>query len=307
MKIDLSVAFDSNPYLIPQLYLYFYTLRDNLPKDWNIHMITEKSTNDVNNIWWDLHDYEVGDFVSLKTLENVKSKLSDGLKSRCRYLLNAVDIKPYGDWVVRTDLDFLWINKLDKLESLLDGCDIVIQPENRRIIDDDNIELRLWKQIYRAMDIDVPKDKIRFIEDGRYGLPLYNTGFFMIKSELLSVLKERWNKLTGVCEKWIDWNIHPNEFAMSAIIQDEGWKVKELPTWANFNPISMFRKGEFPSQQLVDNPIISSDVIGLHYHKPFWLKHLAKYNTSVQKIINSIKLNIPDDWWNLPLETYMEK
>jgi len=300
VKFDISIAFDNANYIIPQVNLYINSLKQMIPNDSTLHIVTTKEN-------------ETGDFKSF-IYQNIKNAniYTPGnqfieLKSRCKYLLNAIDVEPTKDWLMRTDLDFIWLNKLDKIDGLLNDCDIVIQPENRRIFKEDIYEERIWRQIYKAIEIKPPTEKIQFVEDGEWGLPLYNTGFFIIRSDLIPILKDRWEILTKICEKWIEFNIHPNETAFTAIIQDERWKVKQLPTWANFNPISKFRKGNFPSQELKENSLIPEDVVGLHYHKPNWLAHLMKYNKKVKDIVEGMEYKIPSDWWNLPMEIYQEK
>jgi len=145
---------------------------------------------------------------------------------------------------------------------------------------------------------------IPYVEGHELGRPLLNSGAFIIKCNRMKELSRDWIKNTSIAEKWIHLNVHPNEMSLSAKILCEGWKWIGLPQWMHFNPIGHFRKGIFPSQELVENCKLPEETFMLHWHKPCWLNHLAKYNPNVKDIIS--KEDIPLDWWNLPIETYYE-
>jgi hypothetical protein len=297
MKLDISIALDDAIYLTPQVYLLIESLKDKIPEDTTLHLTTTGNRE------------VLVDFISkhIRTKHYIKSSISE-LKSRCSYLMRTMEIESDADYVLKTDLDMLFLNKFDELFRMLkDEPDILIQSENRRVIQDDSLEWRLWRTIYKAMGFQMPCFKIHYIENHELGLPLFNTGAFVIKTDKMKELSKDWIRLTKICEKWIQYNVHPNEQAATAMILDKKWKWIGMSEWIHFNPIAHYRSGEFPSQELVEDCKIPEEVFLLHYHKPNWLQHLSKYNETVQQTINLVKLNIPDEWWNLSLETYMEK
>lgn len=298
MSFDLTIAFDKTEYLDPQIYMYIDTLKDNIPKDCILHITTNRDRDDKILKWIEKQ-------IPCKIY--IKPHIKE-LKSRCRYLIRAFEIETDKEWIIKTDLDILFLNKVKRFNKLLeDDVDVAIQSENRRIITNDDLELRIWRNIYRAMGIKLPNIKIPYVEDKQEGLPLLNTGVVCIRSKFLDVLKERWIPLTKICEKWIDYGIHPNEFAFTGITFDEGWNIRLFNKKYNFNPIGHFRKGEFPSIELNENCKLQSDIILLHYHKPQWLLHLGKSNNNINDIIERHKKYIPKDWWDLDLNTFLEK
>lgn len=298
-NFDISISFDKANYLDPQLYMLVDTFKNNLPEETKIHITTNRSRKE-----------SVIKYMkeNLPTKIYIRPKTND-LISRCRYLMNAVNINTDADYIVRMDVDMLALKHLDWITKLInrDGYDIFIQSENRRIIPDDNIETRLWRRIYRDMKIKMPQFKIHFVEKHEEGRPLFNTGFMIIKSDLLPTIQKRWKDLTSTCERYIQLGIHPNEFAMTALIVDEGWNWGGLSGEDIFNPIGHFREGEFPSTDLVDDCILPGDVKMLHYHRPRWLYHVAEYNQNIRNIIERNLAYIPEKWWNLDNMQFIEK
>jgi len=294
--IDISIAFDDASYLIPQVYLQIDTLKDKLPKESTLHITT---TNDG-----DILDYIA------ETIKNCKFYIKEPikeLKSRCSYLLRTMEIESNADYILKTDLDILFLNDFTELFRLMnDEADIYIQSENRRIIADDNIETRVWKSIYRALGYKLPDIKTLYIEEHELGRPLFCSGAFLIKNEKMMELKEHWIKGTKICEQWIQYNIHPNEFLLTSYILNNKWKLIGLPEWVHFNPIGHFRRGQFPSQDLIEDCTLPKDILMLHYHKPQWLMHLANHNKNVSDIVCRNSKYIPNSWWAIPLETFQE-
>lgn len=299
MSFDISIAFDDAKYLDPQIYLFINTLKDNIPKDTYLHVTTTRE-----------HDDPLLEYIMMNidnSLYYQKPRYPD-LKSRCQYLLRTVEVDTEADWLIKMDLDILFLNHLKMLYKTLDDeFDIIIQSENRRIIQNDNMETRVWRNIYRAMGIQMPDIKIPYIESGEMGRPLLNTGVFMIKTEHLDYIKANWSTMTKICENWIELNIHPNEFALTGLVFHKEWDLKLFNRRYNFNPISWFRQGAFPSTVLKPNCKIPKDVLVLHYHRAQWLKHLSNYNGNIKSIIEHNKEYIPDEWWDVPIETYNEK
>ena len=287
-EFDISIAIDKASYLNPQIYMLIDTMKDKLPDDTIVHVTTNRSRKE-----------QVIKYIkdNVPTKIYIKPKTSN-LISRCRYLMNAVDVKTEADYLVRMDVDMLALKHLDWItEQTKHGYDIVIQGENRRIIKDDMIELRIWRHIYRAMGIKMPDYKIHFIENHEEGRPLFNTGFMIIKSDILPTIRERWKPLTKICEKWIQLGIHSNEFAMTGLIMDEGWNWGTISGEEVFNPISHYRKGEFPSTELVDDCVLPDDVEMLHWHHSHWIQHIARFNPNIRNIIQRNDKYIPKEWW----------
>ena len=298
MRFDICISFDDATYLDSQIYLLIDTLKSNISKDTILHIVTNRPDND--KVLKHIQDS--------MNVEIYKKPTPEGLKSRCKYLLNAVEVETDADYLVRMDVDMLALQHLDWIsEQTKHGYDIIIQGENRRTIKGDNLETRIWRQIYKAMNIKMPEWKINYVENHERGRPLFNTGFMIIKSDILPTIRRRWKDLTMICEKWIQFGIHPNESAMTGLIIDEGWNWGTLSGEDVFNPIGHFRKGNYPSIELVDDCILPSEVKMLHWHHSNWLMHLAKYNEDISDIICRNEKYIPDDWWKLGLEEFMER
>jgi hypothetical protein len=147
---------------------------------------------------------------------------------------------------------------------------------------------------------------ITYRENNEKGLPLYGTGLVCVKSKHLDTINKRWIPLTKQCEKWIQFNIHPNEFAFTAMAFDEGWNTFLYPSKYKFNPIGHFRKGDFPSTILVEDCKLPEDTVIFDYHRPEWLMHVAKYNQEINDIIKRNKEYIPEDWWKLTSKDFQE-
>jgi len=295
---DLTIAFDKATYLNPQLYMMVDTLKENIPEDTILHITTNRDDNDEILQW-------IQKQVPTKIYKKPPFK---DLKSRCQYMFHCWEIETDKDWVIKTEIDVLFLRKLKEFNRTLDKeFDIILQSENRRIIKDDIMETRLWRQIYKAMGIKLPNLKLPYVENNEIGRPLLATGVVCLQSKHLDTINRRWIPLTKICEKWIDFGIHPNEFAFTGMIIDEGWDFKLFNKRYNFNPIGHFRKGEFPSIELVDNCKLPSDTIVFDYHRPQWLKHVAESNPKVEEIILRNIEHIPEDWWNLSSQKFMEK
>ena len=301
-NFDISVSFDNTPYLDSEIYLFFDTLEHNIPDDTTVHITSNRDAKDKVMKWIGTKD------INFKWYY----KEDINLVSRCRYLMHSLEIETDKDWIIKMDLDTLILKNLSEFDLYLNdafmrGYDIAIQPENRRIVPDDRLEFKLWRILYRAMDIDLPRERIRFIEDKDYGLPLFSTGTFAIQSHHIDKINKRWVDLTRKCENWIGYNIHPNEFAFTAMVYDYGWRWKELEEKFNYNPIGHYRDGEYPITELKDYCPLPRDIVLLHYHKPQWLMHLAKRNPHIMEIIGKTSNNVPKSWWNLDNSVFKEK
>jgi len=298
MSFDISISFNGEKYLDSQIYLLMDTLKGNILDDTILHVTTNRPDDD--KVLKHIQDS--------MNVEIYKKPPPEGLKSRCKYLLNAVEVDTDADYLVRMDVDMLALQHLDWItEQIKHGYDIIIQSENRRIIQNDNLETRTWKRIYRAMGIKMPEWKIHFIENHEEGRPLFNTGFMIIKTDILPIIRERWKKLTKICEKWNHLGIHPNEMAFSAMIIDENWNWGTLSGGDIFNPIGHFRDGNFPSTKLIDNCILPKDVKMLHWHRWQWLEQLVKVNPQIKEIIERNRQHIPNDVWTTPFEEFHEE
>ena len=297
-KFDLTIAFDEAEYLDPQIYMFIDTLKDNIPDDTILHVVTNRDpTSEVmryisNNIHTQIYFKEKNDF----------------LKSRCRYMLNCFDIKTDKEWVIKMELDMLILKHLDIFKHYIidKDLDLFIEPENRKIFDDNTAD-RLWRVMYKAMNIEKPELKITYRENKEKGLPLFGTGLIGVRSKHLDTINKRWIPLTKICEKWINLNTHPNEQAFTGMAFDEKWELFLYPPTFKFNPIGHFRKGEFPSTDLIDNCKLPEDTVIFDYHRPQWLFHVAKYNPQVKEIIERNRKYIPEDWWKLSTDLFKEK
>jgi len=296
MSFDLAMAFDKAEYLNPQIYMLIDTLKDNIPKDTILHINTNRS--DDNELLQYIHK-------CLGTIVYKKPPFED-LKSRCQYMFHAFEIETDKEWIMKIEGDLLVLKNLNEFDKLLKPeYDLVIEPENRKI-HSDIIATKLWRLIYNRLDIKQPKDKIVFRENNEEGLPLYGTGLVCVKNKHLETINNRWIPLTKICEDWIQFNIHPNEFAFTAMAYDEGWNTYLYPPKYKFNPIGHFRKGDYPSTELIENCKLPEDTIIFDYHRPEWLMHVAKYNENIRNIIKRNKKYIPEDWWNLTTGDFQE-
>jgi len=301
MSFDICLSFDKAKYLDSEIYLFVNAIKDNLPKETVIHIVTNRDSSD------DAIKY-------MKENLNTKIYYNDGDKtkhliSRCRYMLNCFDIESDKEWIVKMELDMLAIKHLNALNDLIENnkeYDLLLEPENRKIFDDKTAH-RLWRIIYKSMGMKYPKDiLIEFRENKEKGLPLFGTGMIIAKKDVIDYINANWIKLTKICEKWIHYNIHPNEFAFTALVINSNLKWKLYDDIYKFNPIGHFRDGEFPSTKLKDNCILPDNVIIFDYHRPEWLLHVAKFNPELMNIIGKTKNKISEDWWNQSLNQFQE-
>ena len=287
---DISIAFDEAEYLEPQLMLLFNNLKDKLPEDTIIHVVTSRNKNDK------LRKYLKENFPVKIYYDS--GKYTSHLKSRCRYMLNCFRIKTDKPWVMKIEADLMFLKHLDSYKELMNPeLDIIIEPENRKI-HEDAIENRLWRMMYKNMNVKLPTEKMAFRENNEEGLPLIGTGLIIVKSKHLNTINKRWVDLTEKCEPWGNYNVHPNEQAFTGMVYDEDWNKKVYSAKYKLNPIGHYRKGDFPSAQLVENAILPEDTICLDWHRWPWLEHMAKYNSNVKTIIESNKHVIPDSVWS---------
>jgi hypothetical protein len=288
-KFDISLSFDDAKYLNPQLYVFFNSLEDKIPDDVVIHIVTTRDrTDDV--IQYALDRFDV-------VLYN-KPPFTD-LKSRCQYMFHCFEVETNKPWLIKMESDFIFLKHLDELNNILDDdYDLILEPENRKIFDDDTAN-RLWRIIYRAMNIECPTQKITFRENKEDGLPLFGTGMVCVKSKHLHTINERWHDLIKICEQWIDYNIHPNEFAFTGLVFDEGWKWKIYDDKYKFNPIGHFRAEPFPCTRLVDNCVLPDDVVIFDYHRPNWLIHVSKWNPYIKDVLNRNSQYLTKEWKSL--------
>jgi len=295
-KFDLSISFDKAEYLNPQLYMMADTLKDNIPEGSILHIITNRSKND-----------KVLKYISnnIPTKIYKKQPFKD-LKSRCRYMFHCFDVDTDKDWLMKIEADLLFLKPLEEFNNILkDEYDLVIEPENRKIFPD-KIAYRLWRNIYRELRIPMPMDIIEFRENKEKGYALYGTGLVCVKSKHLNLINNKWIPLIKKCEKWINFNIHPNEFAFTALSFKEKWNTYLYKDHFKFNPIGHFRKGDFPSVELIEDCKLPDDTVIFDYHRPAWLMHVAKYNDNIKEIVKKNKKHIPEDWWNLTSDFFQE-
>jgi hypothetical protein len=274
MAFDITLAFDKAEYLDPQIYLFARSIKDKIPKDTTIHIVTNRENDDSPL------NYLI-DSVN-KVMVYHCDEYPD-LESRCRYMLNCFKIHPTTDWVIKMELDFMFLKHLEAFNELLNtDKDILMEPENRKIFTDAE-EQRLWRIMYKQMGVKCPEERIQFREKGEWGLPLLGTGLICVRSTLIDDINKRWEPMTRIVEPWGAFNVHPNEQAFTAMILDEGWKWDIYPQKYKFNPISTFRNGDFPSTDLVDNAVLPKDTVILDYHHLKWLSHMAKFNPEVAR------------------------
>ena len=160
--------------------------------------------------------------------------------------------------------------------------------------------------MYKAMGFPTPTFKIQYRENNEDGLPLFGTGLICVKKGIINKINDNWVPLTKICERWIDFNVHPNEQAFTAMVLNEGYKWKIYDDKYKFNPIGHFRDGVFPSPKLKENCKLPEDTIIFDYHRPQWLFHVAKYNPQIMDIINENKQYIPPDWWKMSFQQFTE-
>jgi hypothetical protein len=284
MPFDIALAFDKAKYLDPQIYLFASSIKDKIPKDTVFHIVTNRNRED------EPLQYLLSNLNCVSIL--YQNDEYPDLSSRCRYMLNAFKINPNNPWVIKMELDFVFLKHLSAFEELIQSnkdSDIIIESENRLITND----MRLWRNIYKAMGIKCPIDiTIEYRENKERGFPLFGTGLFIVKSNLLDKINERWVPLTKICEKWGEFNIHPNESGITGLIFDEGWKWTIYDDKYKYNPIGHHRDGPWPSPKLKDNSILPENTILLDYHKFEWLQHMAKYNKNVKDEIGNLLDNV---------------
>jgi len=297
MSFDITIAFDKAEYLNPQARLFISTLKDNIPKDTILHVVTNRTDED-----------EIVKYIQ----ENINSKFyfiekSDELKSRCRYMLNCFKIKTNKEWIIKMELDMLTLKHLSALENILEAdLDCVLEPENRRIYSG-AFEKRLWRSIHKAMGFPNPTQKIIFRENNEEGLALFGTGMICVRKELLDKINKEWIPLTKKAEPWLNMNVHSNEQAFTGLVLNSGWRWKIYKDIYKYNPIGHFRKGDFPSTNLIDDCKLPEDTVIFDYHRPKWLMHVAKYNKNVGDIICDNNKYIPEDWWKSTNDEFQEK
>lgn len=282
MSFDITLAFDKAEYLNPQIYIFADTIKDKVPDGTIVHIVTNREFEDepLQYLLHSLHGYQYHPVKDYPDLE-----------SRCRYMLNCFKIEPYNPWVIKMELDFVFLKHLSAFDELLDtNMDLILEPENRKIFSDAEAD-RLWRIMYRTMGIKLPETKIRFRENNEEGLALFGTGLICVRSELLPIINKRWEHLTWQVEPWGPWNVHPNEVAFGAMIFDEEWNWKIYSSKYKYNPIAFHRDGPFPSTKLKENCIIPDDTVILDYHHLAWLKHVCKYNERIAKIVPINLLN----------------
>jgi len=289
VSFDISIAFDRAEYLTPQIYLFFDTLENNIPKNTIVHIISNRSKNDPVIKWLDTKN--------INTKLYYKDIFKD-LKSRCQYMFHSFEVESDAEYVIKMELDTLILKNLEILNNLLkEDYDIYITPESRQMIQEENMEKRIWNLIYRKLGIPCPTEKITYTEGKTIGLPLYDTTTIMVKNKWINSINDNWVPMTKICENWIHLGIHPNEFAFTSLIYKLGLKCKLLDkSKYDFNPISHFRRGPFPSQELIDNPKIPEDVILLQYHRPWWLKQLYISNQNIKEIVDKSIDKIGREW-----------
>jgi len=298
MTFDITIAFDDAEYLNPQLYMMVDTLKNNIPDGCVLHVVTNRPKDDKIL-------KHIQQTVPTETYYN-DGKKTEHLKSRCKYMFNCFDIQTDKEWVMKIEADILILKNLNEFDKILKPeYNLVIEPENRKIYSD-AIATKLWRLIYRTLKIKQPKDKIVYRENNESGLPLYGTGIVCVKSKHLDTINKRWIPMTKICEDWMQFNIHPNEFAFTAMAYDEGWNTYLYPDTYKFNPIGHFRKGEFPSTDLVENCKLPEETVVFDYHRPEWLMHVAKYNEDICNIIQRNEKYIPDSWWGLSTDDFQE-
>ena len=129
----------------------------------------------------------------------------------------------------------------------------------------------------------------------------------IVRKDLLPIINKEWHPMIKICENWIQYNIHPNEFAFTALTFKHGWRWKLYDDVYKFNPIGHFRDGPFPSTKLIPNCKLPKDTLIFDYHRPEWLMHVAKYNKKVMDIIMNNKEHIPESWWDYSIDFFQEK
>lgn len=297
MSFDLTISFDTSSYLDPQARLFVDTLKDNIPDDTILHVVTNRNKND-----------EIRKYIK----ENINSKFyyikkSDELQSRCRYMLNCFRINSKKEWIIKTELDVLPLKHLSAFDNILTSeVDLVLEPENRHIYSG-VMEKRLWKNIYKAMGFPEPTQKIRFRENNEEGLALFGTGLICVRNKLLDKINKDWIPLTKKAEPWLKMNTHSNEQSFTCLVLNSNWRWKIYPRKYKLNPIGTFRKGEFPSIELVDDCVLPKDTIQLDYHRFSWLSKLMSVNPEIREIVERNRKYIPDEWWNLGSQEFVEK
>lgn len=298
MSFDLCTAFDQAPYLDPQLYLLIDSMKGKLPKDTILHINTNRPDDDKILKYISKH-------IPTKIYKNDGNR-TNHLKSRCKYMLNCLDIESDKEWLIKLEADMIVLKHLKAYEELLeDNLDIVVETEARKIFPD-NTERRLWRVMYKAMGYPEPTQKVRFRENNEEGLALFGTGIFCVRNKHLKWLSDKWIELTERAEPWLNMNVHPNEqsFTCSILNSDLRWEI--YPPKYKFNPISHFRKEPFPCIELIDNPILPQDTIIADYHRSSWLYSLAKTNPQVMGVITRNRKHL-GGFWDLNIGYFQEK
>ena len=287
MSFDICIAFDDTKYLDNQFRLFIPSLKNNIPEDTIIHIVTNR----------DKDDKTIKVLMDNFNTEYYYKKKDNDLESRCRYMLNCFDVDTDKKWLVKMESDFIVMKHLKELYNILDSkYDVVIEPENRYIFGN-QVMRRMYKLIYKAMDIECPlNERIEYRENKEKGLPLFGTGMICVKSNILPTIIERWKPLTKKCEPWLNYNTHPNEMAFTGMVLDEGWKWNLYSDIYKYNPIGHFRKGSFPSIDLINKCYLPKDVVIFDYHRFPWLFHVAQRNKKLYDIIKESSKGIKDSY-----------
>jgi len=295
-EFDVSISFNKTEYLNPQLYLLFDSMKDKLPKNTIVHIVTDRDKDDKVLKW-----------ICKRIPTKIYNKEEPDLKSRCRYMFHCFSVETDKDWLLKIEADILCLRHLREFHKILEeDTDVIIQMENRRIIPDDTMETRVWRNIYRGMGVKLPEIRLPYVEGNEKGRPLFNTGVVMVQSKHLPYINKRWHDMIRIAERWIDIGIHPNEMSLTALIFGADWTFKLLNKRFNFNPIGHYRKGEFPSTELVDNCKLQSDIVLLHYHRFPWLKKLCFDNRNVLEIVDRNLEHIEEKWWDSDFKDFTE-
>jgi len=184
MNFDITLAFDTAEYLNPQLYLLTNTLKDKLPEDTIVHIVTNREEND------DVIQH-MKNALPLKIWYNDGTKTSH-LESRCRYMFNCFEVETNKPWLIKMESDMLILKHLSEFDNILEEqLDLVMEPENRKIFSDVQ-EKRLWRRMYKNMGVETPSIQIQYRENKEYGLPLFGTGIICVKSNLIRTINDRW-------------------------------------------------------------------------------------------------------------------
>jgi len=290
---ELTSAIETKDYLIKELKIYMQSLIDNSYSFKRFTLISPSMILDKK--FSELWEYFIDNGDKLDHWYSQRFYYEYG--TRCGYEMKALDIKPIisKGWIIRTDVDLIVLKDLqEKIKKLSPKYDIYLLPENRRFLG--NRDFTIMKNLSKMANVKPFDWTVKSMEDKEEMYPIFQCGVQIIKAKLfeeIDLFKE-WNYLNNLVEKFYG-DFHSLELAWSLLCQKYDLKIGILSEYLNWNPITYWRDGDFPSQKLKNDAFLPENVVILHYHKPYWLKYF-KDDKRIKSVLD--KLDIEESWFD---------